>query len=108
MATAGRKEAAVSRNTDYYQSVPHGGQDGYGPGLDPYGPGLHPDVAVASKTVKREPANQGRANLIAEQARSTSLKRLRSFNHRVQAASAAVQTEMNLILKAIDAPPQAD
>jgi hypothetical protein len=50
----------------------------------------------------------GRANLIAEQARSTSLKRLRSFNHRVQAASAAVQTEMNLILKAIDAPPQAD
>jgi hypothetical protein len=53
-------------------------------------------------------ANQARANLIAKQARSTSLKRLRSFNHRVQAASAAVQTEMNLILKAIDAPPQAD
>jgi hypothetical protein len=53
-------------------------------------------------------ANQARANLITEQARSASLKRLRSFNHRVQPTSAAVQTEMNLILKAIDAPPQAD
>ncbi|HEY6792760.1 MAG TPA: hypothetical protein VI365_36160 [Trebonia sp.] len=53
-------------------------------------------------------ANQARASLIAEQARSTSLKRLRSFIRRVQAASTAVQTQMNLILKAIDAPLQAN
>jgi hypothetical protein len=29
----------MPRNTDYYQSVPHGGQDAHEPGLDPYGPG---------------------------------------------------------------------
>jgi hypothetical protein len=30
---------------------------------------------------------------------------MRSFNHPVQLASAAVQAEMDLILKAIDTPP---
>jgi hypothetical protein len=49
-------------------------------------------------------ANQARAELIAEQARSSSLSQLRSFDHRAQVASAAVQAEMNLILKAVDAP----
>ncbi len=52
-------------------------------------------------------ANQARAKLLAEQARSSSLTRLRSFNHRVQIASAAVQTEMKLLLVAVDSPPQA-
>jgi hypothetical protein len=52
-------------------------------------------------------ANQARASLIAEQARSSSLTQLRSFNHQVQLASAAVQTEMNLIRNAIDTPVRA-
>jgi hypothetical protein len=52
-------------------------------------------------------ANQARATLLAEQARSSSLTQLRSFNHRVQVASAAIQTEMKLIRKALDSPPPA-
>ena len=53
-------------------------------------------------------ANQARAALTAEQARSSSLTRLRSFDHRVQLADAAVQTEMTLVRTAVDAPlPQA-
>jgi hypothetical protein len=47
-------------------------------------------------------ANQALATLIAEQADSSSLTQLRSFNHRVQVASAAVQAEMKLIRKALD------
>ncbi len=50
-------------------------------------------------------ANRARANLIAEQARSSSLTQLRSFNHRVEVASAAAQTEMNLVRKALGTPP---
>ena len=49
-------------------------------------------------------ANQARAALTAEQAASSSLTRLRSFNHRVQLADAAVQTEMKLVRTAVDAP----
>jgi hypothetical protein len=52
-------------------------------------------------------AGQARATLIAQQARSSSLKQLRSFNPRVRAANAAVQTDMNLILNALHSPPQA-
>ena len=44
------------------------------------------------------------AELTAEQARSSSLTKLRSFNQRVQVASVAVQTEMTLIGKALDSP----
>jgi len=51
-------------------------------------------------------ANQARAGLLAEQARSTSLTQLRSFDHRVQVASATVQKEMSLLLTAIDKPVQ--
>jgi hypothetical protein len=47
---------------------------------------------------------QARAELTAEQARSSSLTQLRSFNQRVQVASVAVQTEMTLIGKALDSP----
>jgi hypothetical protein len=52
-------------------------------------------------------ANHARAMLTARQARSSSLTRLRSFNRRVKRASAAVQTQMNLILKALDSRPAA-
>jgi hypothetical protein len=49
-------------------------------------------------------ANQAFAKLLAEQARSTSLTQLRSFNPTADAASAAVQTEMKLLHKAVVAP----
>jgi hypothetical protein len=55
-------------------------------------------------------ANEGKhltvadAALTAEQARSSSLARLRSFDHRLQLADAAVQTEMTLVRTAVDAP----
>jgi hypothetical protein len=52
-------------------------------------------------------ASQALAKLTAEQARSSSLTQLRSFNHQVQVASAAVQTDMKLIRKALDSPPPA-
>lgn len=64
-----------------------------------------PAIAPVAKALVQ--ADQARAKLIAEQARSSSLTQLRSFNHQVQVASAAVQTEMKLILKALDPPPQA-
>ena len=49
-------------------------------------------------------ANQARATLTAEQAQSSSLSRMRSFDHRAQLADAAVQTEMKLVGAAVDAP----
>jgi hypothetical protein len=58
-------------------------------------------TAIADALIQ---ANQARAELTAEQARSSSLTQLRSFNQRVQVASVAVQTEMTLIRKALDSP----
>lgn len=58
-------------------------------------------TAIADALIQ---ANQARAELTAEQARSSSLTKLRSFNQRVQVASVAVQTEMTLIGKALDSP----
>ena len=52
-------------------------------------------------------ADQARAALTAEQARSTSLTKMRSFNQRVQMASAAVKTDMKLLLQAVDVPVSA-
>jgi hypothetical protein len=52
-------------------------------------------------------ANQARANLTAQQARSATLAKMRSFNPRVQAAAAVVATELNFILKAVDTPVRA-
>jgi hypothetical protein len=49
-------------------------------------------------------ANQALANLTAEQARSTSLAQLRSFNSRTAAAGAAVKAEMVLLRKAVAGP----
>ena len=64
-----------------------------------------PAIAPLAKALIQ--ADQARAKLTAEQARSSSLTQLRSFNHRVQAASATVQTDMKLIREALDAPPRA-
>jgi hypothetical protein len=50
-------------------------------------------------------ADQARERMLAEQARSSSLTRMRSFNHRVKVAAAAVQRKMTLIRAALDAPP---
>ena len=61
-----------------------------------------PAIAPLARALIR--ANQARATLTAEQARSSSLTRLRSFNHRVQLADAAVQTEMRLVRTAVDTP----
>jgi hypothetical protein len=61
-----------------------------------------PQVTVIADALIQ--ANQARAELTAEQARSSSLTQLRSFNQRVQVASATVQTEMTLIGKALDSP----
>jgi hypothetical protein len=58
-----------------------------------------PAIAPVATALIR--ADRARARLIAEQARSTSLTQLRSYNHRVGVASAAVRTEMKLILKAL-------
>jgi len=49
-------------------------------------------------------ADKSRTSLIARQARSASLKRLRSFDGRVQAANTAVAAEANLLSKALNAP----
>ncbi len=65
-----------------------------------------PAIAPMAKALIK--ANQARAKLTAEQARSSSLTRLRSFNDRVKAADAAVQTEMKLIRRALDSPPTAN
>jgi hypothetical protein len=52
-------------------------------------------------------ANQSRATLTAEQARSSSLTEMRSFDHRIEVASAAVQAEMKIIRTAVESPPPA-
>jgi hypothetical protein len=49
-------------------------------------------------------ANQAFAKLLAEQAKSSSLIQLRSFNPRVDAASATVQADTKLLLQAVEAP----
>ena len=64
----------------------------------PFPPGIAP---IAKGLIQ---ANQARATLTAEQASASSLTRLRSFNHRLQLADAAVQTEMTLVRTAVDAP----
>jgi hypothetical protein len=63
-----------------------------------------PAIAPMARTLAR--ADRALVTLIAEQARSSTLTQLRSFNHRVQVAGAAVQTDMKLILKALRSPPQ--
>lgn len=66
---------------------------------------LPPAITPLARALIR--ANEARAGLTAEQSQSSSLTQLRSFDHRVQAASAAVQTEMKLLGTAIATPPKA-
>jgi hypothetical protein len=61
-----------------------------------------PAIAPLARALIR--ANQARATLTAEQARSSSLSRMRSFDHQVQLADAAVQTQMRLVRDAVDTP----
>jgi hypothetical protein len=49
-------------------------------------------------------ANQAFAKLLSEQAQSSSLAQLQSFNAKVDAASAAVQTDTNLLKQAVNVP----
>jgi hypothetical protein len=51
-------------------------------------------------------ADQARVTLTAEQARASSLPGMRAYNRRIDAAGAVVHTEMTLLLKAIEIPPQ--
>jgi hypothetical protein len=62
-----------------------------------------PAIAPEARALVR--ADQALATLTAEQARSSTLAELRSFDPRVQAAGAAVQTDMQLILKALRSTP---
>jgi hypothetical protein len=62
-----------------------------------------PAVAPAAKALIQ--ANQALAALTAEQARSSSFTQLRSFDPRVQAASAAVRAEMARVRKALAIAP---
>jgi hypothetical protein len=61
-----------------------------------------PQATVIADALAR--ANQALATLTAKQARSASLTQMRSFNTRVAAASTAVQTEVNLVLKTLKLP----
>jgi hypothetical protein len=63
---------------------------------------LTPQTTVMANALVRD--NQALATLTAEQAKSTSLAQLRSFNSRVDAANAAVVDEINAIHKALAAP----
>jgi hypothetical protein len=49
-------------------------------------------------------ANQALATVTAEQARSSSLARMRALNHQVQLANATVQKDLQLLQTAINAP----
>jgi hypothetical protein len=63
---------------------------------------LSPQATVIANAAVRD--NQALATLTAQQARSTSLTQLRSFNTRVGADTVAVQAEMKLIGKTLAAP----
>jgi hypothetical protein len=63
--------------------------------------------AIAPLAAAAVQAGQVRASLVGEQARSSSLTQMRSFDQRVQAADAAFQAKLKLLLKAIGRPPAA-
>jgi len=63
---------------------------------------LTPQATAIANVAVRD--NQALAKLTAQQARSTSLIQLRSFNTRVEADTVAVQAEMKLIGKTLTAP----
>ena len=59
-------------------------------------------VPTAKATIQAERAL---ATLTAEQARSSSFARMRSFDHRIRVATAAVKAELKLLRKALAVPP---
>jgi len=61
-----------------------------------------PSVAPTAKTLTQD--IQASAKLTAQQARSSSLSQMRSFNSRIEAAGVAVRTELGLVSKALKAP----
>jgi hypothetical protein len=61
-----------------------------------------PFIAPMAKTLIRD--IQASAKLTAQQARSSSLSQMRSFNGRAEAAGVAVRTELGLVSKALKAP----
>ena len=64
-----------------------------------------PDISPIAKALIQ--ADLARAKLTAEQAQSSSLTRMRSFNQRVKVAGRRVKTDMTLVRKALDARPTA-
>jgi hypothetical protein len=66
---------------------------------------LTPQTTVMADALMR--ANQALAKLTAEQAKSTTLTQLRSFNDRVDAANATVLADINAIHKVLEVPPTA-
>jgi hypothetical protein len=67
----------------------------------PFPPAIAPEAEALIR------ADQARARLTAEQARCSSLTRMRSFNRQVKVASAAVRAELKLIGKELGSPPAA-
>jgi hypothetical protein len=63
---------------------------------------LTPQITVIANALIN--ADQALEKVTAEQAKSTTLAQMRSFNQRVQVANAAVGTEMKLLVKALNAP----
>jgi hypothetical protein len=64
-------------------------------------------AAIAPRTRALIQAIQARVKLTAEQARSSSLAQLQSFNTQIDTASAAVQADLALVGKALAEPPTA-
>jgi hypothetical protein len=64
-----------------------------------------PVVAPSAKTLIQ--AIQARVKLITEQGRSSSLAQLRSFNAQIDASSAKIQADMDLVHKALFTRPTA-
>lgn len=64
-----------------------------------------PAIAPIAKALIQ--ADLARAKLTAEQAQSSSLTRMRSFNERVKVAGRQVRTEMTLVRTALASPPTA-
>ena len=62
-----------------------------------------PAVAPTAKAMIQ--ADQALATLTAEQAGASSLARMRSFDHRAEVATAACETELKLLRKALAVPP---
>jgi len=65
-----------------------------------------PAIAAVARALIQ--ANQSRARLISRQARSTTLRSMRSFNGRHRAADAAVEVQVRLIRQALHLPAPSD